>query len=29
MMFYGTALKAAVGNAICNMVKYVKTGKTM
>jgi hypothetical protein len=29
MMFYGTALKAAVGNAIGNMVKYIKTGKTM
>jgi hypothetical protein len=29
MMFYGTALKAAVGNAVGNMVKYVKTGKTM
>jgi hypothetical protein len=29
MMFYGTALKAAVGKAIGNMVGYVKTGRTM
>lgn len=29
MMFYGTALKAAVGKAIGNMVRYVKTGRTI
>jgi hypothetical protein len=28
MLFYGTALKEAVGDAIDNMIKYLKTGVT-